>query len=760
MLDTVLRWLVDAALRRPWTVVVATVLPTLVAAALVVRVPLDLSFTGIVPKEHAEVAKYLELSEQLNVGGRLLLLLEGPEAELEAAVDAAEALGELEGIQEVLLRGPEDWVEEHAPYLVDDQLFDAWLALADPSRWEEVRDLEDLLETKREELEPPEGMRLVQIQMTHRPLDMPLGASPIPRIEAELEAIYGDGPVAASLTGVPAVAAQDQVRTLSRARLLTPVSLVLVLLVLRTAEPRWRHMLAMAVPMILSMAATLGLVGTITGTLTALETFFGIMVFGLGVDFGLHLTTRMAEEQADGASFEDALSTTFRGTGRGVVAGAATTSGAFFIVAAAPDPMTLHLGLSGGIGLALCLGLMLTLLPALWVLLERGDAPPPRDPRLPWLTRVAEGAAARPVRTLVLGAVLVAVAATGGVHYRFETNLEKVFNREVPALDAGRRVQAAFEINPGPWVLPVDDLDEARRVEAALADEPLFIGTWSAASVLRADREQRAEQLRAALPEMMEAYATLQNLSLFGPPGEREGVRQAMEALVSLSTAARAGPPGIDDLPPSFADQLRLPDGRPVVYAYPANASLDGLITQRERLAVQALVPEATGFGAMIEAMVLAERPWLKWVFAAILGFVVVVLVVDLRKPRWMALAVLPVLCGTVAGFGILCVVTDGFNVMTLLTVPLILGLGVDDGIHVVHRLKEEPEKGPGAATAGVGRAIFLTTLTTCTSFATLMFTDHAGMEGMTLVLLVGLPICLAASVTVIPAAAVLTARR
>ncbi len=171
-------------------------------------------------------------------------------------------------------------------------------------------------------------------------------------------------------------------------------------------------------------------------------------------------------------------------------------------------------------------------------------------------------------------------------------------------------------------------------------------------------------------------------------------------------------------------------------------------------------MPEATGFGAMIEAMVLADRPWLKWVFAAILAFVLVVLVVDLRNPRWMALAVLPVLCGTVAGFGILCLVTDGFNVMTLLTVPLILGLGVDDGIHVVHRLREEPDKSAGTATAGVGRAIFLTTLTTCTSFATLMFTDHAGMEGMTLVLLVGLPICLAASVTILPAAAALTARR
>ena len=46
-------------------------------------------------------------------------------------------------------------------------------------------------------------------------------------------------------------------------------------------------------------------------------------------------------------------------------------------------------------------------------------------------------------------------------------------------------------------------------------------------------------------------------------------------------------------------------------------------------------------------------------------------------------------------------------------------------------------------------------TATTSVSFATLLFTNHAGMEGMALVVLVGLPLCLIASVTVVPALAV-----
>jgi len=91
---------------------------------------------------------------------------------------------------------------------------------------------------------------------------------------------------------------------------------------------------------------------------------------------------------------------------------------------------------------------------------------------------------------------------------------------------------------------------------------------------------------------------------------------------------------------------------------------------------------------------------------------------------------------------------------MTIIMVPLIIGLGVDDGIHVVHRLRENTPS-PAYAVASVSRAILLTTLTTCSSFAVFLFTDHAGLEGMALVLLVGLPLCLLASVTVIPALAV-----
>ncbi|MDG2111454.1 MAG: MMPL family transporter [Actinomycetota bacterium] len=149
-----------------------------------------------------------------------------------------------------------------------------------------------------------------------------------------------------------------------------------------------------------------------------------------------------------------------------------------------------------------------------------------------------------------------------------------------------------------------------------------------------------------------------------------------------------------------------------------------------------------------------AERPWVKFVGLGILFLVLCVLVADLRRPSYVLLALLPVVFGASVTLGILCWVSVPFNILTALTVPLLIGLGVDDGIHVLHRIRENPDGSPDKAAASVGQAIVLTTLTTCASFGVLLFSNHPGLESMALVCIVGLPLCLLASVMLVPAAA------
>ena len=186
---------------------------------------------------------------------------------------------------------------------------------------------------------------------------------------------------------------------------------------------------------------------------------------------------------------------------------------------------------------------------------------------------------------------------------------------------------------------------------------------------------------------------------------------------------------------------------------------MDGVEAKAQRLDAEAVHPRAASVVMFYELTMGADRPWVRGVGFGILLLVLVVLVFDLRRPSSVLMALMPVLFGSSVTLGMLCWMEVPFNILTALTVPLLIGLGVDDGIHVLHRMREDPDGPPERAAAAVGQAIVLTTMTTCASFSVLLFSNHPGLESMALVCAIGLPACLLASVMVIPACATVIRR-
>ena len=838
LLDAIARW----TIRSPWSAIACAVAPALALAALLPATPVDLTFVGVMNRDNEHVGRYFDVSDRYELGGLVLVLLEGDEALLDDAVErtirAAQALPSVVAARRPL---PVDWLREQAPWLVDRALFDRWARLAE--RPDDLANAAGFaasalaLGSEALAARTP-GARLVEIRMALGPLEEEVGDSAYFELEAAVErALDGTG-VAAGFSGLPAVSAEDQEQTLGAIKRLTPISLALVLLLFRIVEKRPAGLLSVAAVLVLSIGAALGAVGLLTGKLTVMETFFGVTVFGLGIDFAVHLFVRQREELANGLAFEEALRRTVSGAGRGVVAGGVTTAGAFLVAASAPDPVALHLGLSGGLGLLFCLPLTLLILPSVWVLRERrrlaaggeprhlsraGDAPAPVwAPGLPFLVRWATG---RPVRCLAVCAGALAVALAGLPRLQVETRLERIMNRGIPALSVVDRIQEVLGTNGAPWILSARSLGESRDFARRLDGHPLFSETVGLGTILPDDLAERADVLerifgdeaahRSAaapipdgpLPGTLDSLrgATPPAAGVSPAPGVPDGpfprtvdaLRRAASAIAfapggpvafaveALRRAAAAGPPAVESVPAGLREKFIAPTGEFLVYAYPADSKADGALARRQRLAVQAIDPGATGLLAVVEGMMIGERPWIPWVAAAILGFVLLVLCVDFRRRASVLLALLPVLTAVPFTLGALCWAGIPFNVMSWLVLPLIFGLGIDDGIHVVHRIvaarrerSAAPERaiGPGGqdavpaapmpldggaeairlASLSVGRAIAMTTLTTTASFSVLLFTDHLGLETMAAVMLIGLPACLLASVTVLPAAAVL----
>jgi predicted RND superfamily exporter protein len=91
-------------------------------------------------------------------------------------------------------------------------------------------------------------------------------------------------------------------------------------------------------------------------------------------------------------------------------------------------------------------------------------------------------------------------------------------------------------------------------------------------------------------------------------------------------------------------------------------------------------------------------------------------------------------------------------NMANLVILPLILGVGVVNGIHITHRYREEEDKHASVLGKSTGQAVVLSSFTTMIGFGSLMVADHNGVFSLGLVLTIGVFNCLIASITFLPA--------
>ena len=91
------------------------------------------------------------------------------------------------------------------------------------------------------------------------------------------------------------------------------------------------------------------------------------------------------------------------------------------------------------------------------------------------------------------------------------------------------------------------------------------------------------------------------------------------------------------------------------------------------------------------------------------------------------------------------------FNFANLVAVPLIIGVGIDNGVHVISRLRYEGDEGMEIVLRHTGRAILIASLTTMIGFGSLALAGHNGMQSLGLVLLLGVGSCLITSTVVLP---------
>jgi len=178
--------------------------------------------------------------------------------------------------------------------------------------------------------------------------------------------------------------------------------------------------------------------------------------------------------------------------------------------------------------------------------------------------------------------------------------------------------------------------------------------------------------------------------------------------------------------------------------------------TSMERFAAQAEAVDPAVISSEKLFLVMMEETLADGRKAAILALVVIalLLILHFRGPLGL-LAMIPLIVGSFSMLGLMYVLGMKYNYINLIAVPIILGIGIDDGVHALHRYREETGEGI-KRTAGsfrmVGKAILLTSITTMIGFGSVGFYEMRGMASFGHVLFMGVGMCFLATIFVLPA--------
>ncbi len=539
------------------------------------------------------------------------------------------------------------------------------------------------------------------------------------------------------------------------------------------------------------------------GDFNMISVAFAILFIGLSVDFNIHYGLRFHEALGEGKTPIEALTQTAGDVGWALTVCVAATVIAFYSFTPTAYTGVSDLGLIAGTGMIIALFATMTLLPALLAVLR--VAAPRRGSAAASLALTFDRVIARSARPITIIAVVVGVAAaieSSAIRFDFDPinlrdpNTESVQTYRDLQQDPKNTTESIKVIEP--------DLSQAEAVAKRLdaltpvknaitlasfvpkdQDEKLAIidglhltllpilqpmGTSKPAPD-RAQQITAADVLRVQLDRLAAApdagnlaeparslSAALDRLTVDAKsdPGIVDRLDSAVfatfpEQMDRLRTAMEAQPVTLKGLPADLREDYVAADGRARIVVTPAidtrvPANLDTFVNE-----VRDVAPNATGGPvliaetgrAIIDAFILASF------IAAIL--ITGLLLLVLRTVSDTILVLMPLVLAAVLTMATAALLDIPFNFANVIVLPLLLGLAVDGGIHMVMRDKAL-SMGQALMQTSTPRAIILSALTTVCSFGSLAISSHQGTASMGKLLAISLAYTLVATLIVLPA--------
>ncbi|MGM0457965.1 MAG: efflux RND transporter permease subunit [Bacteroidota bacterium] len=514
-------------------------------------------------------------------------------------------------------------------------------------------------------------------------------------------------------------------------------------------------MLIIGIPLLVSLMWTFGITSVYLGMLNTMTSVLFVILFGLGIDYGIHYYARYIEFRSDGESVTDSTLLAYEKTGSAIIVSALTTASALFILMFADFRGFSEFGFIAGMGILFALFCMLFVLPSILVIFERWNwliLPPkadenrmatPRLKRYPFARSIVAG-------SLVIAAVVIAFSGNLEFEYNFG-NLEPEFPEYREFREFASGVDESNRRNPAFMIVDTDEevfevLDTLRNrkdqnPESMIMDVEAIQERFPPYEEMKEDKLEKISRIRQLLRDPFIENQQDENLDL---------LRQSSQTTEALTE---------QEIPDFLKNRFITRDGDlgRFVIIYPKSGLSDGLRSIEFKNEISGVTLDNgktyhAGSTSVVAATMLdlmrTESPYM---VSATFVVVFICIALSFGSIRWTLIALIPLVIGLLWLFGIQLLFGLKFNFYNLVVLPAILGIGCDNGVHLAHRYRDEGKKKMWDVLSSTGQHITIGSFTTMLGFAGLLFTNHPGLQSIGIMAVLGIGMTLLSALTFLP---------
>ena len=607
------------------------------------------------------------------------------------------------------------------------------------------------------------------------------------------------------LTGSVVLSYEEMMSVTRGTEIAMGLSFFMITLIMVLGLGSVRVVIATLITLVIGLIFTATFATFAVGNLNLISVAFAVLYIGLGVDFAIHFCLRYREWVFNGVDNTEAINQTALNVGSSLFLCAATTAIGFFAFIPTDYDGVAELGLISGAGMFISLIVTLTLLPALLTLMPIN--PEKRGIRqrlgilLPTQLLSFPRTHARPIKIISLILVIAMLAAI--THIRFDYNTLNLQDPNNESVKVFKDLLADSDTSPWTGIILAKGKDDAektiRRLESlpvvdnvvslkdfipehqdeklAIIEELGFLlgGTFDAAGTKPVSVDEQFKVLDDFASKLQRSPVTagdpalsalMKNIQTFLHNYSHADAASRSGAIAKLSDDILASLPGrlaslknslnadyvtYDNLPEELVSRWHSPADDYLLEIYPRenlnhNDALSRFVRQIRSVDHRLIGSPVINFEAGSAVVKAFEQ-------AVTYAFIIIAIFLFILLPRKhdVLFILIPLVMAAIITGGLSVILDIPLNFANVIAIPLLMGIGVDSSIHILHRFHTALPEHNDLLNTSSARAVIVSGLTTICSIGNLAFSDHRGTASMGELLSLSIAITLVCTLVVLP---------